>query len=150
MRIRLFVAIALSAILLAGCQSNSSRDTGTIIGGIAGGVLGNQVGAGSGRTIAIIAGTLFGAYLGGEMGQQMDENDRYRTQRTLEGTPVNQTSAWHNPDTGNSYEVTPTRTFQSSTGPCREYTADAVIDGRAETVYGTACRQPDGSWQAAN
>tara|TARA_R110000787_G_scaffold99110_8_gene203617 strand:- start:356 stop:751 length:396 start_codon:yes stop_codon:yes gene_type:complete len=30
---------------------------------------------------------------------------------------------------------------------CREYNATAVIDGRRVPVYGTACRQPDGSWR---
>lgn len=149
MRTKAILAFTLSAVLMAGCQS-SGRGTGTVVGGIAGGVIGNQMGSGSGRTAAVIIGTLAGAYLGGHLGQQMDENDRYRTQRTLETTPVHQTSAWQNPDSGNSYEVTPTRTFDSSNGPCREYTTEAVIDGRQETVYGTACRQPDGSWQAAN
>lgn len=30
---------------------------------------------------------------------------------------------------------------------CREYTATATIDGRPIPTYGTACRQPDGSWR---
>ena len=30
---------------------------------------------------------------------------------------------------------------------CREYTTEAVVGGRTKQVYGTACRQPDGSWQ---
>jgi hypothetical protein len=33
---------------------------------------------------------------------------------------------------------------------CREYTKRVVIDGRWETAYGTACLQPDGSWQEMN
>lgn len=149
MRVNTLVALALSAAVLAGCQT-SGRDTGSIVGGIAGGVLGNQVGSGDGRTAAVIIGTLAGAYLGGYIGQQMDENDRYRTQRTLETMPVNQTSSWHNPDSGNSYDVTPTRTYSTATGPCREYTTEAIIDGARQTVYGNACRQPNGTWQASN
>lgn len=31
--------------------------------------------------------------------------------------------------------------------PCREYQSTAVIDGRAQPTYGTACLQPDGSWR---
>jgi surface antigen len=42
--------------------------------------------------------------------------------------------------------MVPTNTYDSATGPCREYTIDAVIGGKREKVYGTACRQPDGSW----
>ena len=149
MRLKILVSLLLAAFLMTGCQA-TKRDTGAILGGIAGGVLGNQIGKGKGRTVAIIAGTLAGAYLGGRIGQQMDENDQYRSQQVLEENRTNQTSSWRNPDTGNSYDVTPTRTYQASNGPCREYTTEAVINGREETVYGTACRQPDGTWQAVN
>jgi hypothetical protein len=34
--------------------------------------------------------------------------------------------------------------------PCREYQSSAVIDGRKQPTYGTACRQPDGSWRIIN
>jgi surface antigen len=44
----------------------------------------------------------------------------------------------------------PIRTYDSGTGPCREYTMNAVIGGRAERVVGTACRQADGSWRNIN
>nr|WP_260843216.1 RT0821/Lpp0805 family surface protein [Sedimenticola selenatireducens] len=128
----------------------SKRDTGAVLGGIAGGIIGNQVGKGSGRTAAIIVGSIAGSFIGGSIGKQMDENDRYRSQQALESNPVNRTSSWRNPDSGNTYQVTPTRTYESDSGPCREYTTEAVINGRSETIYGTACRQPDGSWQAAN
>ena len=149
MRIKSLFCILLVALLTTGCQA-TKRDTGAILGGIAGGVLGNQIGKGDGRTVAIIAGSLAGAYLGGTIGAKMDENDQYRSQQALEENPVNQTSSWSNPDTGNSYDVTPTRTYQASSGPCREYTTQAVINGQSETIYGNACRQPDGSWQTVN
>ncbi len=146
---RIIVVSVLTLALATGCQT-TKRDTGTVIGGIMGGVLGNQVGKGDGRTAAIIVGTLVGAYIGGNIGQSMDENDRYRANEALETTPTNRTSSWRNPDSGNYYEVTPTRTYESASGPCREYATEAVIDGRRETVYGTACRQSDGTWQASN
>jgi surface antigen len=147
---RLIIILLVPIVFLTGCENMSKRDTGAVLGGIAGGIIGNQVGKGKGRTVAIIAGSIAGAFIGGSIGKQMDENDRYRSQQALESNPVNRTSSWRNPDSGNSYEVTPTRTYESDSGPCREYTTEAVINGRSETVYGTACRQPDGSWQAAN
>ena len=150
MRFRILSVTLLSFIILAGCETPTKRQSGTVIGGIAGGILGNQVGKGDGRTAAIIIGTIAGAFIGGAIGQEMDDNDHYRSQQALESTPTNQYSSWKNPDTGNSYTVTPTKTYQAASGPCREYTTDAIIDGRRETVYGTACRQADGSWQAAN
>ncbi|MHB1241431.1 MAG: RT0821/Lpp0805 family surface protein, partial [Gammaproteobacteria bacterium] len=31
---------------------------------------------------------------------------------------------------------------------CREYVTDVDVGGRKQQAYGTACRQPNGSWQA--
>ena len=146
----LFIAFAItSTLFLAGCQTTKEQQ-GQLIGAIAGGVLGNQVGSGSGRTAATIAGTVLGGYIGGNVGRQMDDGDRYRAGQALERTPTHQSSSWANPDTGNRYSVTPTKTYYADSNPCREYTTEAWIDGRQETIYGTACRQSDGSWQAAN
>ena len=142
----LIILTLTSSILLSGCQSNQEQ-SGRVIGAIAGGVLGNQVGAGSGRVAATIAGTILGGYIGGNIGRQMDDNDRYRANQALEKAPANQATSWHNPDSGNDYTVTPTRTYYSNSQPCREYTTEAWIDGKKQTIYGTACRQPDGSWE---
>jgi len=143
------IAISCIAIGLAGCESPpSQRDTGMVIGGVIGGVIGQEMGRGSGRTAATIVGTLIGAAIGGQIGRSMDEQDRVKTAHTLESVRTGVPSQWVNPDTGYRYTVVPTRTFDSQTGPCREYTIDAVIGGRPEKVYGTACRQSDGSWRA--
>jgi len=141
--------IAASALALAGCETTKEQQ-GQLIGAIAGGLLGNQVGSGSGRTAATIAGTVLGGFVGGSVGRQMDDGDRYRAGQALESTPTYESSSWQNPDTGNRYSVTPTKTYYADSLPCREYTTEAWIDGRQETIYGTACRQSDGSWQAAN
>jgi len=151
MKSRIIITALLSTTLLVGCQQPSQRDTGAVIGGIAGGILGNQIGSGSGRTAAVIAGTLVGAYMGGSIGQQMDDNDHYRAQQALERNRTNYPTTWNNPDTGYEYTVTPTRTYETDrSGPCREYTTEAVIDGRRESVHGTACRQSNGTWRASN
>jgi hypothetical protein len=45
-------------------------------------------------------------------------------------------------------EATPMRDYQDQGGRyCREYQRMAVIDGRQQQIYGTACMMPDGSWQ---
>ena len=95
-------------------------------------------------------GALLGGYLGGSLGENMDELDRRRANSTLETTPTGLTVAWNNPDTGIDYKVTPTNTYEEASSPCRDYTTEAVIDGRAEVIHGTACRQSEGSWHAAN
>jgi surface antigen len=137
------------SVSLLGCQTATKEDTGQVVGGLLGGVLGSQVGKGKGRTAAIIAGTLAGAYFGGKIGKSMDEADRQKAYNSLEYNQTNQPSSWRNPDSGNAYTVTPTNTYNSASGPCRDYTTEVVIDGRRETATGTACRE-NGTWRVIN
>ncbi|OGT89707.1 MAG: hypothetical protein A2286_04060 [Gammaproteobacteria bacterium RIFOXYA12_FULL_61_12] len=145
-------AVVLLAILVfaTGCTSStlSHQDLGMAIGSIAGGVAGSQFGGdNAGRAAATIIGTMTGAYVGGQLGRAMDERDRFKTQLALERNHSQQPSSWVNPDSGNSYTVVPTRTYQGQSGACRDYTTKAFIGGRTEVVHGTACRQPNGSWR---
>lgn len=147
----LLISFGLGLFLLAGCAGDSPKqDVGTLVGAGTGAFIGSQIGDGTGQLAAVAVGTLAGALIGGHIGRQMDELDRIKTQQALETRPTGSTAAWSNPDTGADYSVTPTRTYESASGPCRDYTTEAVIDGRAEVVHGTACRQPDGTWQAMN
>ncbi|MEX2470056.1 MAG: RT0821/Lpp0805 family surface protein [Pseudohongiellaceae bacterium] len=138
--------------LLTGCAGTTGENeqTGVLIGGVLGGALGSQVGGGRGRTAAIIAGSLAGAAVGGSIGRTMDSVDRANTAMALETVRTGVASRWRNPDSGNAYTVVPTQTYETTTGPCRDYTIGAVIGGREEQVYGTACRQADGSWLVQN
>ena len=123
------------------------QDVGAILGGAVGGVLGSQVGSGSGRTAATIGGTIVGVIVGGEIGRTMDEVDQNCVGHAMERAEDGQSIKWNGTD-DQLYEVTPTRTYQADAGQfCREYTTTAVIGGRIETVYGSACRKPDGSWE---
>ncbi|MBZ0091025.1 MAG: glycine zipper 2TM domain-containing protein [Sulfuricellaceae bacterium] len=140
--------LAALALSLAACSASPSKqDIGTVTGGILGGVLGSQVGQGHGRDAAMVVGALAGAFIGGSIGKSMDDTDRLKMSSALENAPTGRTTSWHNPDSGNTYRVTPTRTYESAEGPCRTFTTDAVIDGRSEQVAGKACRQPNGSWK---
>jgi surface antigen len=139
------------AFSLSACTTvPSQEDQGVLIGAIAGGLLGNQVGGGSGRVLATVVGSLAGAAIGGSIGRHMDETDRINTSMALENVRTGVPSTWVNPDTGYEYVVTPTNTYESEAGPCREYTMDATIGGQTEQVYGTACRQADGSWKVVD
>ena len=135
------------AVALAGCQSPLTQEqSGMVIGGLLGGAIGSEFGQGSGRTAAVILGTLAGVAVGGSVGRSMEERDRRMTAQALETVRTGGPSQWVNPDTGNRYVVVPTRTFDDEQGPCREYQLRAVIGGKVEQVWGTACRQADGSW----
>ena len=144
-------AIVLLSIHLVGCTNMTNQDVGTITGGVAGGLIGSTVGQGSGRVLAIAAGTLAGAYLGGAVGKSMDDTDRMKMNQALERNNVDQPAYWHNGNTGADYQVVPTRNVEMDGNRyCREYRTTANINGRKQQMYGTACRQPDGSWQAMN
>lgn len=52
---------------------------------------------------------------------------------------------------GRSGQVTAVRDGTTTDGrQCREFQQDVTIDGRQTQAYGTACLQPDGSWQTVN
>ena len=66
----------------------------------------------------------------------------------METAPTGRSVNWQNPDNGNQYTVTPTRTYRTaSNGDCRDYDAWVFIGGYERKVTGTACRTPDGAWQ---
>ena len=74
-----------------------------------------------------------------------------QAQYSLETAPSGQASEWRNPDSGHSGTFTPTRTYQTESGQyCREYTQEIMVGGERHESYGTACRQPDGTWQIVN
>jgi surface antigen len=151
-RLNYFCLAGLSALLITGCAGYQSpqEQSGMVIGGVLGGVLGSQIGHGDGRTAAIILGSLAGAAVGGSVGHSMAETDRIKTTQALETVRTGVPSSWRNPDSGNQYVVLPTRTYDTPQGPCRDYSIDAVVAGRKDKVFGSACRQSDGSWQVRN
>jgi surface antigen len=126
--------------------------TGTLLGAGTGALIGSQIGGGQGRIVATAAGTLLGALIGQDVGRSLDRADQAYLQRTsqysLENSATNQPTTWVNPDTGHRGTVTPTGTYQTNDGRyCREFTQTVEINGEIQQAYGTACRQPDGSWQ---
>jgi surface antigen len=132
---------------LSGCETTTHAQQGEIIGGVIGGVVGSQIGEGRGNTAAIIIGTIAGAMIGRHVGQTMDDADRMQTAQALNNSRTGVGTTWVNPDNGNRYTVTPTKTYETQEGPCREFRLDARVgDDPNEEVYGTACLQPDGSW----
>lgn len=147
--------MVLAAGSLGACQNLEGRGNKELIGGasgaVIGGVLGSQVGGGSGQRWATGIGALVGALAGSEVGRSLDSADRLAAgQATYQAhsAPIGEPISWNNPESGNSGTITPTRDGYSSSGRyCREYQQDIVVGGQRETGYGTACQQPDGSWQ---
>lgn len=124
---------------------------GTAVGAIAGGLIGNQIGSGRGRVLATVGGALLGAIVGNGVYQGIRASDEERVARVLESTPSGQTVAWKNPDTGNSFRVTPSPAFKDADQrDCREYKTWAFIDGYEKELSGVACRDSHGRWQLMN
>jgi surface antigen len=141
------VAFISSLFFLQGCETTSHAQEGEIIGAVIGGVIGAQIDDGDTRTAAIIIGTIAGSMIGRHIGQSMDDTDRMMTARSLNDSRTGEPTSWVNPDTGYRYTVTPTRTYEESGGPCREFQLDATVGGQTDQdVYGIACLQADGSW----
>lgn len=146
----------LGIIALVGCETTgagSKEQTGRFLGGATGGALGAAACSGSDVGVQIacgVGGALLGGFVGGEVGASMDEVDRMKAAQTyqyaMERQPTGARSQWANPDTGNSGVVVPTETYYRGQQPCREFYHDVVIGGKTERVFGTACRQPDGTW----
>lgn len=134
------VLAALMAMAFIGCSTK--EETGTFAGGAAGAAIGHGLGGG---TVGTVLGALGGAYLGKEAGKYLDSQDREQVADTLENQQTGQTSSWTNPDSGKSYQVTPTDTFTEDGQPCRRFKMN--VEGEQEDVSGTACRTASGDWQ---
>lgn len=150
MKTKIIATSLVLACFVTGCE-NPKQAIGTVGGGALGAWAGSTIGGGRGRTVATAVGAVAGALLGGTIGQQLDKADRERAgrahQQALESCPSGRTTQWRNPDSGNYGSITPSRTFQNNGMYCREYQQTIVVGGKTQQGYGTACRQPDGSWQ---
>ncbi len=144
--------VALIAVLTTGCATIQENPK-TTIGAVGGGALGGLIAGAAGASGAGIAASVIGGILvGGLIGNLLDERDKKlaaeAAQKALETAPTGRPVAWQNPDNGHSGTVTVVKTYQTaSSSYCREYQQTVTINGKQEKAYGTACRQPDGSWK---
>ena len=146
--------IVLLAAALTACQTagGPKQTGGTLLGAGLGALAGSQIGSGRGQLAAVAIGTLGGALLGNSVGRSLDRADRLhaaRAERAAHTAPIGQPVVWRNPDSGNQGSITPVREGRdTATGAyCREYQQTVTVNGESQQAYGTACRQPDGSWQ---
>ena len=149
------IAVAGALVLgLAACegQYGPKQTGGALVGGALGGLAGSQIGSGTGSMVATGLGVALGLLAGGEVGKSLDRADQMYLNRTtsqaLETYPSGQTATWRNPDSGHYGTVTPRPAYQTAAGQyCREFTQTVVVGGQQQQAYGTACRQPDGTWK---
>lgn len=118
---RKYLALALGAFLLAGCQS-----------------VGNPF-DGFGKTDPRTA-----------MAQEDVDKAVATMQIVLESYNNGHGLPWHNAETGNSGRITAVRTFQTDAGLfCRDFRDEMTVGGQEATYTETACRGTDGLWRLA-
>lgn len=152
--------LAAAALALSACQTGGQKQIGgTVLGAGAGGAAGYFIGdaiGGQGTAAALTGvGVLLGGFAGNQVGASLDRADQAYAARTtsqaLETAPSGSRSEWTNPDTGHSGYVVPTAAYSTASyGTCRDYTHTIYVDGRSQTVNGTACRQSDGTWRVVS
>ena len=151
MRHTLLLSIVLSlALLLSSCATGPNKAGMGAAGGAASGALiGQAIGH---NTEATLIGAAVGTMLGYMVGNEMDKYDREQLNHVYERGVSGQGNAWHNPDNGNQYRVTPQPAYSNpvSLQPCRQAEITSVINGSPQTAYTTACRDNNGHWQLKN
>lgn len=145
----------IGVLALAACSGPNGQptksDAGLAIGAITGGIIGNQFGKGQGKAVATAIGAVVGGIIGSEIGRSLDEADRraaaYAEYSALEQGQSGAAVPWRNPDSGHYGTVVPGNPYRLGGRHCRDYTHTIYIDGEPQTLRGTACRNPDGTWR---
>lgn len=153
-----FIAIALVGTSLAGCAGGTlggaKEETGTLVGAGAGALIGSQIGGDPrARVVGAVGGALLGGLIGNRIGAALDDEDKKRAyaaqMQALETGPSGAPVAWRNPDSGRYGNIVPGPAYQrqGGGGTCRPFTHTIYINGQPQVARGTACRNPDGTWQ---
>ncbi|RCS23533.1 hypothetical protein DUT91_13290 [Phyllobacterium salinisoli] len=86
----------------------------------------------------------------GTAANRLDPADRKKAleaeYKALEYAPVGRATSWKSASGTPSGEVIAAQPYQVGSQNCRQYTHIFTIDAAPQTVRGTACRNPDGSW----
>jgi surface antigen len=139
------ITAVLSLFLLSSCMMANKGQIGGAGGAAGGAILGQAIGH---NTESTLLGAAIGGMLGYVIGNEMDKYDRQMLNSVYESTPSGQTQTWVNPDHGHQYQVTPQPAYRGPNNQqCRKAEILAVIDGRTERTYTTACRDMNGRWQ---
>lgn len=134
-----------SMLLLTSCANMNKDQVGGLGGAGTGAIVGQAIGH---NTEATLIGAAVGGMLGYIVGNEMDKYDRQELNHVYERGVSGQTSSWVNPDKGTQYQVTPQPAYTAANNQvCRKAEVTAIIDGKAEKTYTTACRDDYGHWQ---
>lgn len=142
----LLPALLSLTVLVSSCAEMNRAQMGAGGGAAAGAIAGQAIGH---NTEATLIGAAVGTMLGYMVGNEMDKYDRQQLNHVYERGISGQSDSWRNPDSGNTYQVTPQPAYSNprTQQPCRQAEIESVINGKRETIYTTACRDQNGRWQ---
>jgi len=141
---KILIALIVSTLVFNLTACETKQEQGVLGGAALGGLVGAQFGSGN-RTAGILAGAIIGGLIGGAIGKNMDDIDRMNMNHAVAN---NETATWRNPNTGYQYTVVPGNDVAyKGNQNCREFATTANVGGKQEQIFGTACRQSDGSWR---
>lgn len=143
-------AVALATSGLVGCTPGNNTGGATMTGAAIGALIGGAATGGDNKWAGALGGALVGGALGNVIGQKMDAQDQANMQNAITTTPVNSQAQWTNQQSGVTYTVTPVKQYKSDNKYCREYQTKVTVSGKTQDAYGTACQQPDGTWEIVN
>ncbi|PIE56154.1 MAG: hypothetical protein CSA34_05430 [Desulfobulbus propionicus] len=144
------VLLFISMLFLSSCANTSQKgQVGAVSGAAGGALIGQIIGH---NTEATLIGAAMGTMIGYIVGNEMEKYDREQLNHVYERGVSQQASSWINPDTGNQYSVIPQPAYTApgTNTVCRKAEIKAMIDGKAQTTYTTACRDANGQWQLRN
>ena len=150
------VAAALGATALTGCET-VERETGigkgAQTGALGGAAVGGVISAIAGANPAWIAGsTILGAVAGGLLGDYLSQQDREQhatsSYQAFESQSAGGQMNWTNAETGNNGTTKINRVYRTTEGQlCKDFTQTINAGGQTETINGTTCQAPDGTWK---
>ena len=150
------VVAALGATAISGCET-IERETGigkgAQTGALGGAAAGGVISAIAGANPAWIAGsTILGAIAGGLLGDYLSKSDREQhaqsSYQAFESQSAGGQMSWNNAETGNNGTTKINRVYRTTEGQlCKDFTQSINAGDRTETVNGTTCQEPDGTWK---
>lgn len=149
MRLVSCMVVGVLMLLLTSCADTYKGQQGAVGGAVGGALIGQAIGR---STEATLIGAAVGTMLGYIVGNEMDKYDRQQLNHVYETSQSGQPVAWVNPDTGRNYQVVtqPAYNNPQTNQVCRQAEIHAIIDGKSETTYTTACRNAQGQWVLRN
>lgn len=149
MKIKLLIILMI--LVLSGCANQPQGfqgrkgQVGVAVGSGVGALIGQAIGN---NTESTLIGAGFGALFGYIIGNEIDKYDTQIMGSVFENGRSGQSVVWQNPDTRNTYSMTPQPAYKSEGGKyCRVAEINALINGKPETIETLACRDEYGKWE---